>query len=122
MMATTITTRPSFNYGQLITVSLLLASSLVLAQNGNELLLAAPSYDELDPVEIHGDDWRDTQDDYNYDWRSEEEQRNSRIRYGYDPDYEEVQSRNRDRYNPDHGHGASELGDTKAPSQIRFKW
>ena len=121
MMATTLPTRPSFNYRQLITLSLLLASSFVLAQNGTELLLAPPSYDDLDPVEIHGDDWRDSQDDYNYDWRSEEEQRNSRIRYGYDPSYEEVQHRNRDRYNPDHGSG-TELGDTQAPAQIRFKW
>lgn len=111
---------PSINFGQLIALSLLLASSFVLAKNGSEMLLAAPDYSDIDPVEIHGDDWRNDEKEYKYDWRSKEEQDNSRMRYAYDSSYEDLQSRNRDRYNSDSD--ASELGDTRAPSQIRFQW
>jgi len=104
----------------LTTLVFLLASTIVLAQNGTELKLPTTSFDDLDPVEIDsGGGWRDSSTS-DYDWRSPDDQPQGRIRYGYDPSYEEMQIRHNQQYNTNRS--GPEFGDTQAPAQIRFKF
>ncbi|RKZ83511.1 MAG: hypothetical protein DRQ39_09405, partial [Gammaproteobacteria bacterium] len=107
-------------YRPLTSLVFLLASTIVLAHNGTELILPSTSYDNYDPVEIGGgNDWRDSPTS-DYDWRSPEDQPQGRIRYGYDPSYEEMQIRHEQQYNTNRNR--SELGDTQAPAQFRIKF
>ena len=118
-MVVTIKATGFGEYWSLIVFSFLLASTIAIAQDSNSLILPS-TYEDLDPVEIHGGgEWRDSPS-INYDWRSPEEQQKSRIKYGYDPSYEATQNRLNEQYNT--GSGRSDLNDTQAPSQIRFNF
>lgn len=113
----------SYEYWSIIIFSFLIASTIAIAQDSNNLILPESSYRDLDlvaPVEIHGGKWRE-ESSINYDWRSPEEQQKSRIRYGYDPSYEATQNDLNEQYNSG-GAGRTDLGDTQAPSQIRFNF
>ena len=106
----------------LVALVFLLASTIVVAQNGTELVLPPSSHYDLDPIDIEdGSGWRDDSSS-EYDWRAPEDRQAGRIRYGYDPSYEEQQLRDNQRYNLDNNPSASGLETTPAPTQFRFNF
>lgn len=119
-MTSTIKMTMSSDYIWLVAISFLLAATMGLAQERNEIILPDLGYQDY-TVEDDENNWRNATATSDNEWRAKEEESKGRIKYGYDPSYEDMQERYNDQYNSLNKR-LNQGSDTAAPSQLRFDW